>query len=54
MVSFVGCKNKGAKNTMSDKLVTLKNLKEFKAKCDTTYAKVGTGGFANATLERLL
>lgn len=29
---------------MSDKLVTLNNLKEFKAKCDTTYAKVGTGG----------
>ena len=39
---------------MSDKLVTLNNLREFKAKCDTTYAKVGTGKFANATLERFL
>ena len=29
---------------MRDKLITLNNLKEFKAKCDTTYAKVGTGG----------
>lgn len=30
---------------MSDKLITLDNLKEFKAKCDTTYALKGeTGG----------
>ena len=33
---------------MSDKLVTLNNLREFKAKCDTTYAKVGTEGGGNS------